>query len=24
MLVDTVAALVRHGATVTGRGVRIP
>lgn len=24
MLVETVAALVRHGATVTGRGVRIP
>ncbi len=24
MLVDTVAALVRHGATVTGRGVRMP
>lgn len=24
MLVQTVAALVRHGATVTGRGVRIP
>ncbi|WP_433788358.1 phosphoribosylglycinamide formyltransferase [Actinomycetospora sp. CA-101289] len=24
VLVETVAALVRHGATVTGRGVRIP
>jgi phosphoribosylglycinamide formyltransferase 1 len=24
MLVETVAALIRHGATVTGRGVRIP
>lgn len=24
MLVETVAALARHGATVTGRGVRIP
>jgi phosphoribosylglycinamide formyltransferase 1 len=24
MLVETVDALVRHGATVTGRGVRIP